>query len=121
MLYKASLVTALAGCGAIIAIGSRFLLSPDVATDAFGVAPGNARALTAIKGVRDIVSGIVPLVVWWQAGPRMLGWTMLAASLTPIADALIVVTNGGTTTHALSVHGSTAAVLVAVSTVLIQS
>ncbi|PWN86934.1 hypothetical protein FA10DRAFT_269569 [Acaromyces ingoldii] len=121
MLRQASLAIALACCGAIVAIGARFLLLPQQATAAFGVTPGNIRALTAIKGVRDITSGIVPLVAWSMAGPRVFGWSMLAASLTPVGDAIIVITNGGELAQALTVHGATAAVLIATSLVLIQT
>jgi hypothetical protein len=55
----------------------------------------------------------VPLVVLAAAGHQAFGWAMLAAAITPIADAVIVRTNKGTTAHALSVHGATAVVLIA--------
>ena len=51
------------------------------ATLAFGVAADNLRALTEIKGIRDITSGGVPLVVWAAAGRTALGWAMIAAAL----------------------------------------
>ena len=38
--------------------------------------------------------------------------------MTPIGDAVIVTTNGGTLRHALSVHAATAAVLIAAGLVL---
>src|ERR1700761_739330 len=91
----AALLIAFTACAAIIALGARFLLQPRQATLAFGVAAGNVRALTAIKGVRDITSGVVPLVVWAAAGRTALGWVLVAAALTPAADAVIVLTNGG--------------------------
>jgi hypothetical protein len=111
--HLAALVIAVAGCLGIIAIGVRFLLAPRRATLDFGVAAGDARALTEIKGVRDITSGAVPLAVWTAAGPAALGWALVAAALTPIADAVIVRTNGGKLSVALGVHGLTAALLVA--------
>lgn len=121
MLHQAALGTALAGCAAIIAIGARFLLLPRQATVGFGVQPGNVRALTAIKGIRDITSGVVPLVVWWQSDSRVFGCTMLAASLTPTCDAIVVLTNGGKTADALGIHGVTAGVLVAAGLVLLMA
>jgi hypothetical protein len=117
-MHLAALLVALAGCAAIIAIGARFLLAPRPATLAFGVAEDDLRALTAIKGVRDITSGLVPLVVWAAAGRTTLGWALVAATLTPVADALIVLTNGGKISTALGVHGLTAALLVAAGLVL---
>jgi hypothetical protein len=71
------------------------------------------RALTSIKGVRDITSGVVPLVVLAAAGHQAFGWALIAAAITPVGDAIIVRTNGGTLAHALSIHGATALVLVA--------
>ena len=114
----AALVVAIAGCAFILFIGARFLLAPKVALAGFGVPEGRPRALTGIKGVRDITSGIVPLVVLAAAGPHAFGWALVAAAVTPIGDAVIVATNGGTLRHALSVHAATAAVLIAAGLVL---
>jgi hypothetical protein len=108
-----ALSTAILSCVAINAIGLRFLFSPKVAAQGYGIAPNNIRAFTAIKGVRDIVSGIVPIVVWQVAGQKAFGWVMVAAALTPIGDALIVLSNGGTVGTALGIHGVTAVTLVA--------
>ena len=118
-MHLAALLVALIACAVIIAIGIRFLLQPRQATLAFGVADGSLRALTEIKGVRDITSGVVPLVVWAAAGRTALGWALVAAALTPAADALIVLTNGGRLATALGIHGLTAALLVAVGLVLV--
>ena len=114
----AALVVALLGCVSILFIGGRFLLAPGVAMAGFGVPADSIRALTSIKGVRDITSGVVPLVVLAAAGHHAFGWALLAAAITPIGDAIIVRTNGGTLRHALSVHGSTALVLIAAGLIL---
>lgn len=108
----AALIVAILGCLFILFIGARFLLAPKEAIAGFGVPEDRPRALTSIKGVRDITSGVVPLVVLAAAGPQVFGWTLLASAITPIGDAIIVVTNGGTLRQALSVHGATALVLV---------
>ena len=114
----AALVIAVLGCAFILFIGARFLLAPRIALAGFGVAEDRTRALTSIKGVRDITSGIVPLAVLAAAGTHAFGWALLAAAITPIGDAVIVVTNGGTLRHALTVHAATAAVLIAAGLVL---
>jgi hypothetical protein len=114
----AALVVAILGCLFILFIGGRFLVAPQLATAGFGVAEDRQRAFTSIKGVRDITSGIVPLVVLLVAGPQVFGWALLAAAITPIGDAIIVVTNGGTRRQALSVHGATAAVLIIAGLIL---
>ena len=115
----AALLIALLGCVFIVVIGVRFLLAPRVAMAGFGVAEDNLRALTSIKGVRDITSGVVPLAVLAAAGHHAFGWALLAAAITPIGDAVIVRTHGGTLAHALSVHAATAAVLIAAGLVLV--
>ncbi|MTD53143.1 DUF4267 domain-containing protein [Amycolatopsis pithecellobii] len=117
-MHVTALVVALIGCAGIIGLGTRFLLTPRRATLDFGVAADNLRALTAIKGVRDITSGVVPLVVWAAAGPATLGWALVAAALTPVGDAIIVRTNGGKLSTALGIHGLTAGLLVAAGLVL---
>jgi Domain of unknown function (DUF4267) len=114
----AALVVAILGCVFILFIGARFLLAPRVALAGFGVTEDRLRALTSIKGVRDITSGIVPLVVLAVAGPHVMGWALLAAAITPIGDAIIVTTNGGTLRHALSIHGATALVLIIAGLIL---
>lgn len=116
-----ALIAACAACAFILFIGVRFLLSPRVAMAGFGVPQDRLRALTSIKGVRDITSGIVPLVVLAAAGHHAFGWAILAAAVTPIGDAIIVTTNGGTLRHALSMHAVTALVLVVVGLILALS
>jgi hypothetical protein len=117
-MHLAAIVVALVACAGIIAIGTRFLLAPRLATVGYGVAPDSLRALTAIKGVRDVTSGVVLLVVWAAAGTEALGWALVAAALTPVADAAIVLSAGGRPGTALGVHGVTAALLVAAGLVL---
>lgn len=108
----AALVVAVLVCVFSLFLGARFLLTPRVAMAGYGVAEDNLRALTNIKGVRDITSGIVPLVVLAAAGHHAFGWALFAAAITPIGDAIIVTTKGGTLRHALSIHGATALVII---------
>ena len=117
-MHLAALVFAIIASVAIIALGIRFLLTPRQATLDFGVGADNLRALTAIKGVRDITSGVVPLVVWVAAGRSALGYALIAAAVTPVGDALIVLTNGGKRSTAFGIHGITAVLLVAAGLVL---
>ena len=121
VITTAALVVAVAGCASILFIGARFLAAPSVAMTGFGVPQDSLRALTAIKGVRDITSGVVPLVVLAAAGTHAFGWALVAAAITPIGDAVIVTRNGGTLRHALSVHAATAATLVVVGLLLALS
>jgi hypothetical protein len=111
-MHLAALLVGLIACVAIIVLGIRFVLRPRQATLDFGIAADNLRGLTEIKGARDITSGLVPLVAWASAGRTTLGWVLVAAAITPTADALIVLTNDGELSKALGVHGLTAALLV---------
>ena len=117
-MHLAALLIGLIACAGIIVVGIRFLLQPRQATLDFGVAVDNLRALTEIEGARDITSGVVLLVVLASAGRVTFGWALVAAAITPTADALIVRTNGGKLGKGLSVHGLTAAVLIAAGLVL---
>jgi hypothetical protein len=114
-------VLGILACVAIAAIGTRFLLQPTRATSDFGVQPGDARALTAIKGVRDLTSGLVPAVALAAAGQTVFGWTLIAAALTPFGDMLIVLARRGPRATAFGVHGLTALVVLALGVTLVAS
>lgn len=113
-----ALLVVLIACAGIIVVGIRFILQPRQATRDFGLPADSHRGLTEIKGARDITSGVVLLVVWAAAGRTALGWATLAAAITPIADTLIVLANDGRRSRALSIHGLTAALLVAAALTL---
>jgi hypothetical protein len=117
-MHLTALSLAVLACAAIIVLGARFLLVPQRATLDYGARADDLRALTAIKGVRDITSGVVLLAVWAAGGTTVLGWALIAAAVTPIADAVIVLTRGGKRATAFGVHGATAAVIIAAGLVL---
>src|SRR5215469_15697173 len=78
---------------AIIFIGCRFLLAPSMAAAAYGVrasAEPHSRAYLSAKGIRDIVSGLFTAILMAYGSAHVLGWFMLAATLIPAADAVIV-------------------------------
>jgi hypothetical protein len=52
---------------------------------------------------------------------HLLGWLILAATVIPLADALIVLTHGGTKAAALGIHGATAGVMLIISVLLLSS
>jgi hypothetical protein len=123
----ASSVAGLIGVG-IILIGARFLLVPPAAAAGFGVPVGPAGGTIPAgapypwlyaKGVRDIASGIFLLLLLADGAPRLLGAFMVAASLIPIGDAVIVLRGGGSRAAAFGIHGATAAVLLAAGAALL--
>ncbi|NUK82741.1 DUF4267 domain-containing protein, partial [Streptomyces lunaelactis] len=71
-----------------------------------------------LKGVRDIVSGVVILSLLATKQRFALGVVMLATSLTPFGDMTTVLSWQGSTATAFGVHGFTA-VLVALAGVLL--
>ena len=81
----------LLGLGMIF-LGARFLLSPDVATAGFGIhfnSQGDY-SFQYIKGIRDIFSGLLICVFVLMNEKRALGVTLLAGTMIPVNDMLIV-------------------------------
>ena len=117
-------LSALVGAG-IIVVGARFLLAPRAAAAGYGLPaapePGSAGPYLAVKGVRDITSGLFVFILIAARDPRVLGWLMLAAALIPVADAVIVLRHHGSTATACAVHGATAAVMLATAGLLLAA
>ncbi|MDI5976523.1 DUF4267 domain-containing protein [Amycolatopsis magusensis] len=113
-------IVLLVGIG-IIFIGARFLLAPEVSAAGYGVpvsAAGEYEAFLSAKGIRDIASGLVVLTLFALGQRRALGWVMLAVTVVPFTDGLIVLSHGSVAA-AFGWHFSTAAgMLVAVALLL---
>jgi hypothetical protein len=106
-------------------IGARFIVAPRVAADGYGVPADSGQASVgaylSVKGVRDIASGIFIVILMAAGATHLLGWFILAATIIPVADAVIVLRNGGTKSIALGVHGGTAVVMLITSALLLIS
>ena len=125
----ALVVSGVIGLG-IILIGARFLLAPQAASAGYGVPverpgaqtqAGSAYPWLYAKGVRDVASGIFIWVLLANRAPHLLGAFMAAASVIPVGDAVIVLRSGGTRAAAFGIHGTTAAVALAASAVLLMA
>ncbi len=107
----------------IIFIGARFILAPRVAAAGYGVQPDlgqpATRAYLSVKGVRDIASGLFLFVLMAAGATQLLGWVILAATIIPLADATIVLGNGGPKSIAWGVHGVTAVAMLVTSALLL--
>ena len=107
----------------IIAVGLVYLSSPRAATQSFGLPLPEQGANIAwwlrLKGVRDIVSGLVVLAVILWGGPRMLGITLLVEALIPTGDMSLVLVAKGSTKTAFGIHGLTAALMILTAVPLI--
>ncbi|MFC0518265.1 DUF4267 domain-containing protein [Mucilaginibacter angelicae] len=76
----------------LIFIGTRFLLSPEIAEAGYGI-HFNERgdySFHYIKGIRDILSGLLLCAFILMNERRALGVTLLAGTIVPITDMLIV-------------------------------
>jgi hypothetical protein len=109
----------------IIFIGARFIIAPRVAAAGYGVQPDldqrSVGAYLSVKGVRDIASGLIVFVLMAAGATHLLGWVISAATIVPLADATIVLRNGGAKSIAWGVHGLTAAVMLVTSALLLIS
>jgi len=108
----------------IVFIGARFLWDPATASRDFGIAnsPSQSTGFTgwlAVKGTRDIVSGLFVFLLMVNGSPRLLGEFLLVASLIALGDAATVLRSGGSRTAAFGIHGLTALVIIAAGAILI--
>jgi len=117
-------LSALVGVG-IVVIGARFLLAPRAAAAGYGMPagpePGSAGPYLAVKGVRDITCGLFVFILIAARDPHVLGWLMLAATLIPVADSVIVIRHNGSKATAYAVHGATAAFMLATAGLLLAA
>jgi hypothetical protein len=101
------------------------LVAPRVAAAGYGVVPDlglrETRAYLSVKGVRDIASGLIIIILMAAGATHLVGWVMLAATIIPIADAVIVLGSGGSKSIAYGVHGGTAAVMLITTALLLVS
>ena len=108
----------------IVFIGARFLWDPAKASGAFGIAnsPLPSTGFTgwlAVKGTRDIVSGLFVFLLMADGSPRLLGQFLLVASLIAFGDMATVLRSGGSRALAFGMHGLTGLVIVATGACLI--
>src|SRR5690349_2958826 len=81
----------LTGLGMIF-LGARFLLTPEAAETGYGI-HFNEQAdysFHYIKGIRDIFSGLLISAFVLMSQRRALGATLLAGTMIPVTDMLIV-------------------------------
>ncbi|WP_440901271.1 DUF4267 domain-containing protein [Actinosynnema sp.] len=106
----------------IIVIGGLYLLAPQRIASTFGLPtwprePGETGWLN-LKGVRDVVSGLVILIPLALGHADLTGYVLLAAALTPLGDMLTILRHRGNRALAYGMHGGTA-VVVALAGVLL--
>jgi hypothetical protein len=110
---------------AIIVIGCFYLISPERMTGSFGLKPpasdADTRAWLRLKGIRDVVSGLVVLTMMLTTDTRSVGIALLVEAIVPLGDMSIVLGSGGSRSKALSIHGVTCAVMLVVGLLWIHA
>ena len=110
---------------AIIVIGCFYLISPERMTGSFGLKPpapdADTRAWLRLKGIRDVVSGLVVLTMMLTTDTRSVGIALLVEAIVPLGDMSIVLGSGGSKSKAFSIHGVTCAVMLIVGLLLIHA
>ena len=100
----------------IIVIGVMYLSDPRAATRSFGLPLPEVGANIAwwlrLKGVRDIVSGLMVLALMVWGGPRMVGIALLIEAIIPAGDMSLILAAKGSTKRAFGMHGLTAALMI---------
>lgn len=110
MFTTVAYVLAAALCLMVLFIGVRFLTQPIAAAAGYGVPvkPDSGRAYLAVKGNRDFTFGVVGLALLAFASSGAAALFMLAVSIAPFADTVVVLRNGGTKATAFGIHFATA-------------
>lgn len=106
-------ITALSGA-AIAVIGILYLVRPRDIAATFGLPDLPTEQATPwlrIKGVRDLVAGLVAIVLLLTAPPTVTGWVLLAFTLIPLGDAATVLASRGNPVTAWGIHGTTSALM----------
>jgi uncharacterized membrane protein HdeD (DUF308 family) len=107
----------------IMYVGVSYIVAPAATASGFGfsVWPTGAEAdILSVKGMRDIVTGIVPLVLLALGQRRALGWVLLCEALVPLADGTLILVHDGSAAAAFGIHYATAALVVAAGILQLQ-
>lgn len=108
------LIIAAAAGAAIFVVGLCYLFIPRAMAASFGlthVPQQQATAWLRVKGVRDAVTGVIAAVLLIAAEPAVVAWCVLAFTLIPVGDAILVLSSGGKQASAWAIHGSTAVLM----------
>src|ERR1700740_2156815 len=109
----------------IIVIGCFYLVSPERISGTFGLKPpasdADTRAWLRLKGIRDLVAGLVVLTMMLIADRHSLGIAVLVLAIIPLGDMSIILGSGGSKSRAFSIHGVTGAVMLVIGPLLIHA
>jgi hypothetical protein len=104
---------------AIIAVGTGYIATPTTMVRSFGLPlPGDDTGIPSwlrLKGVRDIVAGLLVLAFMLWGVQREIGLVLLIEAMIPVGDMLVILAAKGSTKSAFGIHGLTAAIMVLVA------
>ncbi|UED32663.1 DUF4267 domain-containing protein [Rhizobium ruizarguesonis] len=104
---------------AIIAIGTGYIASPTTMMRSFGLPlpedGPNVAWWLRLKGVRDIVAGLLVLAFMMWGAEREVGIVLLIEAMIPVGDMLLIRAAKGSTKSAFGIHGLTAVIMVLVA------
>ncbi|MGO6939904.1 DUF4267 domain-containing protein [Rhizobium leguminosarum] len=104
---------------AIIAIGTGYIASPTTTMRSFGLPlpedGPNVACWLRLKGVRDIVAGLLVLAFMVSGTEREVGIVLLVEAMIPAGDMLLILAAKGSTKSAFAIHGLTAVIMVLVA------
>ena len=100
-----------------------YLCNPRAATQSFGLPLPeqgvNIAWWLSLKGVHDIVSGLVVIALILWDSPQLLGIVVLIAAAIPFSDMSLILAAKASTARALGIHGLTAALMILAAILLI--
>jgi hypothetical protein len=109
----------------IMVIGCFYLVSPPRILGTFGLKPpasdADTHAWLRLKGIRDLVAGLVVLTMMLTADRWSFDIALLVLAIIPLGDMSIILGSGGSKSRAFSIHGATCAVMLVVGLLLIHA
>src|ERR1700747_3741763 len=109
----------------IIVIGCFYLVSPERISGSFGLKPpasdADTRAWLRLKGIRDVVAGLIVLTMMLTTDGRSVGTALLVEAIIPLGDMSLILGSGGSKSRALSIYGGTCRVMLVVGLFLIHA
>ncbi len=106
---------------AIIFIGIRFILFPQIGGIGFGIPITQDLWYGRIKGTRDIASGLLVLGMLWYRNPISTAIVIGIETLIPLGDLTLILTrNGPTDIEHILIHGLTVVCMIIVTVMLLR-
>lgn len=99
------------------------MIAPDAGAEGYGIPFYNAEDAVygKVKGIRDIVSGLVAIPLLLMRNRRATAWVFTTIILVPAADFLIVLSTNSWQDHShLLIHGCTVLVMIVTSILLFK-